>query len=799
MLFSQIAYAQPIEVFEDPTGSITIEQILAKPDRFEQTDQKSFGFSQSTFWLRVPLSNPSTAAAEQTILFEAVHAPSEIVAYRLTADGIEILRSGSNVPIAKRPNNDCLINFPFTLAPASKDTVYLKVQDRFQIHLGHRVVPASLAQKHNERFVIFSGAVISALLALLIYNLSIASFSQSRLYAYYSILLAASLFIFAVDSRQTELAGWLSNREFCYLGIPLFFAASFLFLGELFKEVESRLTRWNRSFALTLSIVHLLLPVDLMIQTMDSYLTLFCLLALAVEIIHALFKRHPLAPWVALGWMLYLGTIVISIFATQGTIAPGWANLYALGSVFEALAFSAVLAFRLRLNEKFNLGLIAQLKQTINVDSMTGLLNHAGIHQWLEQETHRPLGVVLIDIDRFKSINDTFSTEAGNRLLCQIARILKTLTPADGQIARLGSDEFLVALPFISEERFMYSSQQLVSAVHSIQIDYCDQLISRTASAGSVCLDPSSTISQALTKANLALANAKRLGGGCCTHFTSEFQEEVIRNGAYITDVEIAAALRAQEFKYFVQPIYRATLNGTSVEGIEALIRWIKPTGEVILPRAFANKFDAVFFKPEHRATRQSMRQAVFDAVKPLGPVYVSWNFSADQLGQADFVNDLIHEFNALETGSTQVVIELSEHKAESRLDSSTLIEQLERLRAKGFHVALDDFGVEHSNIDRLTGLPLDIVKLDRSLIEKHRDSTRINFVIRSIVVLCRSLKLKIIAEGIETEHDVRRLRACNVESQQGFWHARPMDPVDLSTVKGGRGPTSNLTLIQPY
>ena len=247
-----------------------------------------------------------------------------------------------------------------------------------------------------------------------------------------------------------------------------------------------------------------------------------------------------------------------------------------------------------------------------------------------------------------------------------------------------------------------------------------------------------------------------------------------------------------------MQPIYRANLNGTSVEGFEALIRWIKPNGELLLPGAFAKKFDAVFFKPEYRSTRQSMRQAVFDAVKSLGSVYVSWNFSADQLGQADFVDDLIHEFNALETGSTQVVIELSEHKAESNFDSSKLIEQLERLRAEGFQVALDDFGIEHSNIDRLTNLPLDIVKLDRSLIEKHRDSTRTNFVIRSIVVLCRSLKLKIIAEGIETENDLRRLRACNVESQQGFWHARPMDPLDLSTVKGGSAFSRNLTLIQP-
>lgn len=796
IFFSQLASAQPIEVFEDPTGSITLEQILSEPDRFEPTAQKSFGFSESTFWLRIRLSNPASTNTEQIIQLEAVHAPSEILAYRPTADGIETLRSGANVPIAKRPNDDRMINFPFMLAPNSQDTVYLKIQDRFQIHLGHRVIPASLAQVHNERALLFSTAVTSALLALLSYNLAIAVFSRSRLYANYSVLLASSLFIFIIDSRQAELVGWLTNRAFAYPTTALFFAASFLFLGELFKEVDSRLTRLNRGCALVLSIVHLLLPIDLMIRAMDHYLTPLLLLMLAVEIAHAVVKRHPLAPFTALGWTLYVATIFVSIQASQGKVSPIWANLYALGSVLEALFFSIALAVRLRKQDQKNLDLIDDLNESLVTDRLTRLLNRNGIYDWLTQNSTQNLGLVLLNIDRFKSVNEMFSTQVADRLLAEIAANLKKLVPEKGQIGRLGADEFLIAMPFVSEEQLDRSAQQLVTAVNRTRIDHAGQDIVRTASAGSVRLDSGHSLTQALTEVDLALISSKQDGGDKYTHFSPEFEAKMYRRGAFITDVEIENALRASEFKYFVQPIVRTDLRGTTVEGFEALIRWVKPSGELILPGAFAQKFDAVFFKSEHRSTRQSMRQAVFDAAKSFGSVYVSWNFSADQLGQSAFVDNLIHEFNALDTGSIQVVIELSEHRAKANFETSNLIEQLKRLRAEGFQVALDDFGVEHSNIDRLTSLPLDIVKLDRSLIEKHRDSTQTNFVIRSIVVLCRSLKLKIIAEGIETENDSRRLRACNVESQQGFWQARPMDPVDLSSVSGEPGGPRNLNLV---
>ena len=303
----------------------------------------------------------------------------------------------------------------------------------------------------------------------------------------------------------------------------------------------------------------------------------------------------------ALGWFLYIASYVLTLLSAQGQLPPEFASGYAVGNLLEGLVFSAVLALRLRQQDRENQGLIHDLNKTLKYDNLTGLLNRTGIQDWLSQNAQQDLGLVLLDIDRFKSVNDTYSTQAGDQLLTQIALNLKNHVPTEGQIGRLGGDEFLIALPFISDEQLIHETQQLVRTVHQSHIDYAGQSISRTASAGSIHLRSEHSLTQAMTDVDLALARSKRSGGDKCTHFSSEFEEEMIRNGAYITDVEIEAALRAHEFKYFVQPIHRANLSGTSVEGFEALIRWIKPDGELLLPGAFAKKFDAVFFKSEYR------------------------------------------------------------------------------------------------------------------------------------------------------------------------------------------------------
>ena len=126
-------------------------------------------------------------------------------------------------------------------------------------------------------------------------------------------------------------------------------------------------------------------------------------------------------------------------------------------------------------------------------------------------------------------------------------------------------------------------------------------------------------------------------------------------------------------------------------------------------------------------------------------------------------------------------MIEISERGQHFELQPQQLTTRLNKLREHGFLIALDDFGIEHSNLDRLTDLPLDIVKLDRSFVRKNERSARSQVIFFAIVSLCKLLHLKLIAEGIETRKDMVRLRASRVGSQQGFWFAKPMPPEQLS------------------
>ena len=399
-------------------------------------------------------------------------------------------------------------------------------------------------------------------MVLFIYNALIASATASRLYVAYSLFLLASLVTFLVSSRLTEQWGWLIDRHSSGYTALAFFAFSFWFMDELFKDKLTRLSRLCSWLGILLLLGHPVLPAPQMIQMMAGVTVPIIFVLLGTKIGSARRQGHRLAPYVALGWFLYIASNILTLLSAQGQLPPEFTSGYAVGNLLEGLVFSAVLALRLRQQDRVNRGLIHDLNKTLKHDNLTGLLNRTGIQDWLSQNAQQDLGLVLLDIDRFKSVNDTFSTQAGDRLLAQIALNLKNHVPTEGQIGRLGGDEFLIALPFISEEQLIHDTHQLVKTVQKSQIDYAGQSISRTASAGSIHLRFEHSLTQAITEANLALTNAKRSGGNQCAHFTSEFEEEMIRSGAYITDVQIEAALRAPEFKYFVQPIHRANLGG---------------------------------------------------------------------------------------------------------------------------------------------------------------------------------------------------------------------------------------------
>jgi len=288
-------------------------------------------------------------------------------------------------------------------------------------------------------------------------------------------------------------------------------------------------------------------------------------------------------------------------------------------------------------------------------------------------------------------------------------------------------------------------------------------------------------LDSALSLADLALSEAKARGRNLDILADEAFHTEMEARGAFITEAEIEAGLLAHEFKYYVQPIYNTERK--EVEGFETLIRWIKPDGSVVPPDMFLGQFNKVFFKPELQEVRTKMRYDVLDNLRCYPDAYVSWNYELDQFLSDDITERFITQAReAVEKYGTQLVVEISERGINARLDMADIERNLQRMRDAGFLIALDDFGTEQSNINRLMRLPIDIIKFDKSLIEECETDERARATIRSLSLLAGTLNIKVIGEGVETKRQATVLHYARVTRQQGYFHARPMDPEILAT-----------------
>ena len=268
ILFSQFtAGAQQIEIFEDAQGTATIEQILANPAWFEKTDQVSPGFSDSTYRLRVNLSNGSDQPREQVVQFHS-HALSEVIAYWQAAGQLEQSRSGTRVPLDQRPMPGTLLSFPFEIPANAYHWVYFKVANEFEVALGHSILSPVQAVDRNTNFVWTNSLIAGAILVLFIYNALIASATASRLHVAYSLFLLASLVTFLVSSRLIEQWGWLIDRHSTGYTALAFFGFSFWFMDELFKEKLTRLSRLCSWLGILLLLGHPVLPAPEMIEVM---------------------------------------------------------------------------------------------------------------------------------------------------------------------------------------------------------------------------------------------------------------------------------------------------------------------------------------------------------------------------------------------------------------------------------------------------------------------------------------------------------------------------------------------------
>ncbi len=484
--------------------------------------------------------------------------------------------------------------------------------------------------------------------------------------------------------------------------------------------------------------------------------------------------RWALAGSVAVSVAAWIG-VEIYVGETQGE-AYGLPFLLALTCVICLGAYALSLMSELKANAQSYQRQSAENVDLARRDRLTGLLNRTTfietVHdQVREARAGRPCALFLLDLDRFKPMNDMFGHAFGDAVLARVGKVLSREVGADNA-GRLGGDEFGFVLNGpISKSTCEAVAMQVLDALHEVTMIE-GRTVQVEASIG-ISWSPEHDVDRLdlMACADLALYRAKSGGRGRVESFDRMLmQDETYRRGL---ERELRGAILMDELEVHYQPIVDS--SSKQIYALEALVRWRHPVRGYISPSEFIPI-------AERTALIEQLGLWVFrkiceDAAQWPGLI-VGANVSPAQLKRRDFLAKVNAVLDETGCDASRLAIEITEGLLMD--GSNEQIAQLHALRKCGFSLWLDDFGAGHSGLTYLRDFPIDLIKIDKSFVQDMRSSESNRLFVSTIAQLGRGLSKNVIAEGIETEEDLLLVRASGCSHAQGFLFARPMRAADV-------------------
>lgn len=417
----------------------------------------------------------------------------------------------------------------------------------------------------------------------------------------------------------------------------------------------------------------------------------------------------------------------------------------------------------------------AELIYEAHHDMLTGLMNRAALKadvvELLSRRELPQMALLLLDLDRFKFVNDTLGHDAGDELLVQLAQRLAHFAQSGDRLYRLGGDEFVL---LVSDPDCHADIDTLCSAIETEVARPYDLARGRVGTGISIGVtflrSGDADLSASLKRADLALYRAKETPGSTHVFYTDALAEQSLLRIELERD--LAKAMADEEFFLEYQPI--VGVESGAIRSFEALVRWNHPEKGVLAPQMFVPLAERTgFIIP---LGRWVMRQACLEAAKWPSPTGVAVNVAGDQFKDRSFVDYVQACLREAKLAPGRLTIEVTE--SIFTIDIDCLADNLSMLRSLGVRIALDDFGTGFSSINNLKTFPLDQLKIDRSfahaMLADSRDAELIDLITR----LGDTFKVSTTIEGIETESQMDFVRALGVAEAQGFLISRPI-PAD--------------------
>jgi diguanylate cyclase (GGDEF)-like protein/PAS domain S-box-containing protein len=461
----------------------------------------------------------------------------------------------------------------------------------------------------------------------------------------------------------------------------------------------------------------------------------------------------------------------------NGDIYPKWLSIVTvkdeLGTVLNHIAVFSDISERKAIDERIHF--------MAHYDALTHLPNRVLLHDRLLQSIsaaprrNRKVAILFLDLDRFKTINDTLGHSIGDLLLQSVAERLRECIRISDTIARLGGDEFIVILPDLQESAYAATVAQKILDKISNPFVIRDVELNTTASIGiSLFPDDGTANEDLIANADVAMYRSKENGRNTYQFFTPEMNDSAYDR--LTMENNLRRALERQEFVLYYQPQVNSETG--QIIGAEALVRWRHPETGLVPPGMFIPiaEENGLIVTIGEWVLREACRQNKAWQQLGLSPIPVAVNLSAVQLRQKDLTEMVADALQ--ETGLEPAWLELEITESGIMQNSEAAVKTLHTLKQMGLKLSIDDFGTGYSSLSHLKRFPLDKLKIDQSFVRDITTDEDDAAIVVAIIGMARSLKLRVIAEGVETRGHLDFLNANGCVEIQGYYFSKPV-PAD--------------------
>lgn len=422
-------------------------------------------------------------------------------------------------------------------------------------------------------------------------------------------------------------------------------------------------------------------------------------------------------------------------------------------------------------------------------DALTELPNRRLLMERLEQmsslcKLHNQFGgLIFMDLDRFKTINDSLGHKIGDKLLIQVSERLNLCVGIEDTVARLGGDEFVILLPEVDDDINFVTLELQNKAdeiIRKIREPYLiDQHVLYTSASIGITLFPDMIqSSDCLKNADIALYKAKDAGRDCFRFFDASMQEAA--EVRLLLENDLRDALLKNEFKMFFQPQY--DYDNTLI-GAELLLRWEHHEKGLISPQKFIPIAEETGFIIKIGTW---VLESGFKKIKYLNNRYpelsslkrIAINVSPMQFMQCDFIEVVIRLINETEVDPFRIEFEITEGMLFANIDET--IEKIKQLQSLGISFSIDDFGTGYSSLSYLNKMPIEKLKIDQSFVRNLHLNSNNETIVQTIIFMATNLGMNVIAEGVETKEELDTLNSMGCKNYQGYYFNRPMSEDDF-------------------